>query len=256
MATPDPIRRSQVVAGPIRLVTGPADVAPAQRQLASFLRGLGPPDVLGAWGDQLSAAVARMVVASQLLVATYSEVLAERCTHPDVAAIREHFSGRKQALEAVQASMANLVDHEPVHDDKRVAWQQGEITTAIRRLERARHRGSLSAEQLLDLACASHEVTQVASECLRNELFRHSGNLRVRDHLGEIGHTRLPHGHPLDVALTDLRNMPPPSTPVTHYQVALHRAALRSTLEQTPTATQVPEPFTHPRAPQHGGPAW
>ena len=255
-ATAEPTGRTNVVAGPIRLVTRPTDVAAAQRQLAGYLRGLGPPDVLGAWGEQLSAAVARMVMASQLLIVTYGEILTDRCTHPDAPEIRENFRGRRQVLEAVQTAMANLVDHEPVHDDKRVVWQQGEITTAIRRLERSRHPGSLSAEQLLDLAGATHEVTRVAAECLRNELFRPSGNLRVRDPFGDIGHTRVPNGHPLDLALADLRHLPPPSTPITHYQVALHRAALRTTLDLTPTTTNIPEPFTHPRAPERGGPAW
>jgi len=55
--------------------------------------------------------------------------------------------------------MAPLIDHDPVADDKRVPWQQGEITAAIRRLERSRHPGHLSPEQLLDLANASAEVT-------------------------------------------------------------------------------------------------
>ena len=76
-------------------MTRPTEVAAAQRQLAGYLRGLGPPDVLGAWGEQLSAAVARMVMASQLLIVTYGEILADRCTHPDAPEIRENFRGRR-----------------------------------------------------------------------------------------------------------------------------------------------------------------
>ena len=257
LAVPERGARARVVVGPVRLVTRAADVAAAQRQLARLLRNLGEPGVMGPGRAPFSAAIARMVTASQLLVVTYAERLAERCPNADVSEIARNFTDRKEVLQTVQATMANLVDHECVEDDKRVPWQQGEITTAIRRLERDRLPASLSAEQLLDLAGATHDVTRIAARNLRRELLRDTGNLRTIDPFGQVGHTRVHKGHPLERALTDLYHLSPPTTPVTHYQHPLHRAALRVTLDLTPTTdAHPPAPFTHPRPAQRGGPSW
>ena len=74
---PNEERGNPKPSGRFGLVTRPAEVAPAQRQLAGFLRGLG--DFASAKGERapFSASTARMVIASQLLVVSYGELRAD-----------------------------------------------------------------------------------------------------------------------------------------------------------------------------------
>ena len=186
----------------------------------------------------------------------YTELMASRSTAVNVHEVGASFSQRKQVLQDVQARMAPLTDCEPVADDKRVPWQQGEITAAIRRLERSRHPGTLSPEQLLDLASASAEITRATARGLRRELTHHTGNLRLADPADQVGNTRIHRGHPLDIALKDLFHLPPPALPIRRREQPIHRTALRVTLDLTPTSSAIPVPFDLPVAPRRGGPSW
>lgn len=54
--------------------------------------------------------------------------------------------------------------------------------------------------------------------------------------------------HPLERTLTDMVNLPSPSTPVAKYSSPLQRAALRATLDVTPTSQRAPTPYPAARA--------
>lgn len=63
------------------------------------------------------------------------------------------------------------------------------------------------------------------------------------DPTNQVGRTRVHRYHPLERSLTDLLNMPGPSVPVAKYASPLQRAALRGTLDVTPTARRATIPY-------------
>lgn len=238
--------------GPVQLVTRNADIAAAQRQLAGFLRPLRANDAFYTGEPAIAAALARMVVASQLLVVTYGEQLG-RNQHRSQQPTAQPFTARREVLQELQGAMAYLTDVAPVPDNRRVIWQQSEITTAIRRLQRTPGTVPLKPHELLELAAATHETLHTAGIALRRELLRDSTNMRIADRTQRIGYTRIHRGHPLERCLTDLIALPAPSTPVARCHYPLHRAALRASLDLTPTAS-TPPPTPFPHAPSIPGP--
>ena len=159
---------------------------------------------------------------------------------------RDEFATRREILQDVAAFMPRLSDAEDRGRNLRAAWQQGELTTAFSRMRRAGEL-SLNPAQLLDLANATHEATHTVGKALRRELLRDTTNLRMDDPTEQVGRTRVYRRHPLERSLTDLVNVPAPSAPVARYSSPLQRAALRATLDVTPTSRRAPSPYPQAR---------
>jgi len=110
-------------------------------------------------------------------------------------------------------------------------------------MQRDRTDFSLPPAHLLELANATHELTHNLARSLRRELLRANSNLRIADPTNQIGATRIVRDSPLEASLTDLVNQPAPTAPVTPFNSALQRAALRQTLDLTPNEDLVPSPY-------------
>jgi hypothetical protein len=234
----------QVVLGPVQTITKPTELAMAQRRLATFLKPMHRNDSFYDGRPEIDANTARMVIASQAFLTRLFERLTAQA--PGADSIRAEFASRREILEHIQASMAYLIDAERRGRSHRAAWQQGELTTAVRRMLRDRTDMRMSPTQLLDLASATHAATHNAGKALRRELLRDTSNLRLADPTKAIGPTRVYRKHPLERCLSDLVNVQAPSESVARYVSPLQRAALRATLEMTPTSRRPPSPY--PRA--------
>ncbi len=101
---------------------------------------------------------------------------------------------------------------------------------------------------MLALANATHEVTHNLGRSLRRELLRTHSNLRDGSPRHAGGPVRVGRGSRLEATLTDLVNMPAPKSPVAQFSNPLQRAALRQTLDMTPTAPRPPSPFPAARS--------
>jgi hypothetical protein len=213
-ATPD-VPGPREVAGPVLTVSGPAELADAQRRLARYLRPTHGNDAHFSGAPEIDTSTARMVVASQVFLTKQFELMALRT--PGGEGLGAEFASRREILEDIQTGMARLVDLDDRGRNMRASWQQGELTTSLRRSQRRGDDLRLTPTQLLDLANATHEVTHNAAKALRRELLRETSSLRIADPTGQVGHTRVYRKHPLERALTDLINLPAPqsrSTPV------------------------------------------
>lgn len=237
--TPQP----RAVVGPVVTVTAPAHLADAQRRLANYLRPSHGNEVFFTGEPETDASTARMVVSSQLFLLEEFEQLAIKV--PGSGSIRADFANRREVLAELQPNMKRLVDAEDRGRNLRASWQQGELTTALHRLQRS-GRLQLTTSQLHELANASHEVTNNLGKALRRELLRDHSNLRLADPTGQVGPTRVYRKHPFERTLTDLVNIPAPTAPVARYSSPLQRAALQRTLDLTPTGRRPPSPY--PRA--------
>ena len=240
-ATPSIINKDRVVGMPVYLVSTPSDVIVAQRRLASYLRPL-INDGSGYNSEpQIAAATARQLITSQLFLTGYFAEVAG--AHPRARALAPEFSTREEVLSAIQPQLRYLEDVKKYEADWHRRHQQAEITVAIRTWIRNAKPFTLTSAQMLDLANATHDVTRNLAASLRRELLRKDSNLGKAHpiHRNRI----LPVGRrtPLDVALADLVNVQPPSTPVAEYTVPLQRAALRGTLDLTPSESGTPCPY-------------
>lgn len=226
---------------PVYLVTTPTDLVTAQRRLASFLRPRHAVETTYLGEPEISAAAARQLVASQLfLTGVFAHMTGQA---PKGTGCKAEFTSRREILEEIQPQLRYLVDVESHDPYKRRMWQQGEITSAVRRMQRDQTDLSLPPGQLLELTNATHEVTHNLARSLRRELLRDNSNLRIADPTDQVGATRVARRSPLEASLTDLINQPAPTAPVTRFSTALHRAALRQALDATPSQQQVPSPY-------------
>jgi len=241
MATPRTPGRVSNVMHPVALVSVPEDLAAAQQRLAAFLRPLTATNAFYIGEPEISADSARQVIASQL---HQCRVFADMATRsPKTVVFAPFFNERAEVLEALQPQVTHLIDvtaHEP---DMRRFWQQGELTAAISRMQERGLELTLQPHQMLALANATHEVTHNLGRSLRRELLRTSGSLRDGHPRHAGGRVRVGRGSRLEATLTDLVNMPAPRSPVTQFSNPLQRAALRQTLDMTPTAPRPPSPF-------------
>lgn len=244
LATPD-VPGRPAPAGPVQTIMQASDLASAQRRLATFLKPMHAGDAQYTGEPDCDATTARTVVASQLFLCKHFEDLTRGV--PGTQAIRDEFATRREILQDVAAFMPRLSDAEDRGRNLRAAWQQGELTTAFSRMRRAGE-VSLNPAQLLDLANATHDATHTVGKALRRELLRDTTTLRMDDPTKQVGRTRVYRRHPLERALTDLVNVPAPSAPVARYSSPLQRAALRATLDVTPTSRRAPSPYPKARA--------
>ncbi|WP_447645180.1 hypothetical protein [Nocardioides zeae] len=232
------------LAAPVHLVTTVHDLAPAQRNLSRFLRPLRLKVAHSDIADALDAPTIQRVVASQtMLHRAFGDLVAADYT-PEVrrTGILEHLASQHEILAEVHAQLPHLIDLGMARTDPRVAWQQSEITTSLRRLQRNGRLladGPLDATQLTDLARASHDVTTNLAVSVRRELRRANSNLRLYAPYDEEPR-RVWGGHPLHVSLTDLANAPKPCEEPRAPSVETQRALLRAALDATPTAAVKP----------------
>lgn len=248
------VARSTVVV-PVSLVSTPADLASAQQRLARFLRPMHASDAFYADEPEITADSARQVTASQLyLCRAFAKAASQSATTSTFAAF---FNERAEVLESLQPQISHLADvragQEP---NMRRFWQQGELTTAVARME---DHGMIRLQptQMVELAKATHEVTHSLGKALRRELLRGNSNLVDAHPRHREGPVRVGRRSRLEATLTDLVNMPAPSEPVTQFSNPLQRAALQQTLNQTPTASpRAPTPFPAARTATYGAPAF
>ncbi|RHW29016.1 hypothetical protein D0Z08_00890 [Nocardioides immobilis] len=195
---------------------------------------------------EVSADSARQLTASQLHLCRVFSKMAARA--PKTATFVSFFDARGEVLESLQPQLRHLVDVSPQEPNMRRFWQQGEITAAITRMEDQGLVVTLQPHQMLALANATHEVTHNLGRSLRRELLRSSSNLRDGSprHVG--GPVRVRRGSRLEATLADLVNLPAPRSPVAQFSNPLQRAALRQTLDMTPTAPRPPSPFPAARS--------
>lgn len=81
------------------------------------------------------------------------------------------------------------------------------------------------------------------AESTRHVELGESSNLRLADPTRQVGPARVHRKHPLERHLTDLVNVPAPSTPMARYSAPLQRPALQQTLTHTPTTPTPPSPY-------------
>lgn len=240
-AVPRPSTQHPTLYGPVFLVADPTDLAPAQRRLARFLRPLHAADSTFTGEPEISAEAARHIVASQLFLCACFADIADKS--PGGRTIKPTFLTRIDLLKDIQPRLRYLVDVEPHTSSKPRMWQQGELTSAMTRMQRDGRDLTLSRPELHELASATHEVTQNLGRVLRREFLRDTSNLRIADPTHQVGDTRVHRGTGLEARLTDLINQPAPSSPVSRYVKPGQRTALRTTLDHTPTSSAVPSPF-------------
>lgn len=230
------------VVEPVSLVSTSDDLAAAQQRLARFLRPLHASDAFYADQPEITADSARQVAASQLyLCRAFAKAAGQSAKTTMFAAL---FEERAELLESLQPQISYLTNVSKERDpNMRRFWQQSELTTAVARMEDQGVPIWLQPTQMVELAKATHEVTHALGKALRRELLRTNSNLRDGNPRHEEGPVRVGRRSRLVATLTDLINMPAPKSPVAQFNNPLQRAALRQTLDMTPTASQPPSPF-------------
>lgn len=240
-ASPSITNKGRHIGGPVYLVTTPSDVIVAQRRLGSYLRPLANSGSAYNANPQIAAATARQIVTSQLFVTgLFAEVAAK---HPRASALSTEFSAREELLESIQPRLRYLADVKKFEVDWHRRYQQLEITQALHAWLRNAKPLTFTSAQLLDLANATHEVTHNLATSLRRELLRDDSNLGMAHPIHQSRIVRVGRRSALDAALTDLVNVPAPTTPISEYTAPLQRAALRGTLDLTPTESRPPAPY-------------
>jgi len=239
---------------PVALVGGPEDLAPAQRRLARFLKPTMAGDAFFDDEPEITADAARQVTASQLYLCRTFAQAAE--ASPKTRGLAAFFIERAEVLEELQPRIAHLVDVADGRDpNKRSSWQQGELTSAVVRMEDQGVAIRLQPTQMVELAKATHEVTRNLGKALRRELLQ--SDTHLIDAKPDRGHgpSRVTRHSPIETTLTDLVNLHAPSELVTRFSNPLQRAALQQTLHITPTtSTHPPMPFPAARSATYAAP--
>lgn len=232
--------------GPVRLVKQPADLIPAQRRLAGYLR----PMHANAFSDPnpaMDAATARRFVTNQISLC--DQLAREYSGRHSIAELRTEFLTRRDYLADVNEHMRHLIDVRQVRANGAAMWQQTEISAAMRRF--AAKGTQLNPNQLLELVTATHEAHQGFAAAFRRETRRDDSNIRRDDPTGEVGPTRVLRRGPLDKRVNALINLPPPETPAARWVTPHQRLALRATIDDTPTLprahAQRPSPYPRGR---------
>jgi hypothetical protein len=245
-ATPRPPGPPSNILHPVTLVSAPEDIAAAQQRLARFLRPITTRNSMYLGEPEISADSARQITASQLHLCRVFAQMAARS--PKTTGFEGFFLERAEVLAALQPQISHLVDLIAQEPERRRFWQQGEVTVAITRMREQRIELRLQPHQLLTLANATHDVTRNLGRSLRRELLRSTSNLRDGHPRHADGPLRVGRGSRLEATLTDLVNMPAPTSPVARFSTPLQRAALRHTLDMTPTAPRPPSPYPAARS--------
>jgi len=241
LATPRPLGVASTVLHPVALVSAAEDLAAAQGRLATWLRPITTRNSVYAGSPEISADSARQLTASQLhLCRVFATMAADS---PKTAAFEAFFDERGEVLESLQPQIRHLVDLSPHEPDKRRFWQQSELTTAITRLQDQPDGLALQPHQMLALANATHDATRNLGRSLRRELLRANSSLRDGHPRHGDSPVRIGRRSRMEATLTDLVNMPAPTSPVAQFSSPLQRAALRETLDLTPTARRPPSPY-------------
>ena len=238
------LRHAQPAGSVVHLVSTPTDVVTAQQQLARYLNPLDSHSVHFRHDPHLSAGTARQVVTSQLFVCDFLQQACE--SQPKATPLADHFSTQRELLGAVLPRMAYLTDRRPYEGDRHTRHQQVEITYAISGWARDSKAVSFTSAQLSSLANSTRDVTQTLAVSLRRELGRPDSNLGRAHPIHKTRITQYSKHHGLYVALTDLANAPAPTTPISEHYAPMQRAALRLTLDLTPTDDATPMPYLAP----------
>jgi len=241
---------------PVALVGGPEDLAGAQRRLARFLKPMMANDVFFDDEPEITADAARQVTASQLYLCRVFAKAAEQS--PKTSGLAAFFAERAEVLEELQPRIKHLADIADGRDpNKRSSWQQSELTTTVVRMEDHGVAIRLQPAQMVELAKATHEVTNNLGKALRRELLRSNSHLVDAAPHRRNGPARVNRRSPIETTLTDLVNMPAPNEPVARFSNPLQRAALQQSLNLTPTtSSRPPTPFPAARSATYSAPAF
>jgi hypothetical protein len=246
LATPRTPGAVSNVLHPVSLVSVPEDLAAAQERLATFLRPMHALSSAYIGEPEITADSARQLTASQFYLCRVFAKMA--AGSPKTAVFVSFLNERAEVLEALQPQLRHLVDLTAQEPNMRQFWQQGEITAAITRMEDRGLELTLQPHQMLALANATHHVTHNLGRSLRRELLRGNSNLRDSNPRHEDGPVRVGRRSRLEATASDLVNMPAPTAPVAQFSTPLQRAALRQTLEVTPTHRRPPSPYPAARS--------
>lgn len=253
-AAPPGPRPVTTVVQPVALVSAPDDLAAAQQRLVQLLRTQMSADATSADPPEISADSARQITAGQLHLCRSFAKAAGRS--PKTVMLVPFFEERAQVLEALQPQISHLVDVTAREPNPRRFWQQSELTSAVTRMDDQGVRIRLQPTQMVELAKATHEVTHQLGAALRRELLRGGSNLRDANPTHQAGPLRVGRWSPLDTTLTDLVDLPAPSEPAARYSNPLQRAALKQTLDITPTSPRPPTPFPAARTTTNQAPVF
>ena len=251
-ATPRLHSRAQsTVVQPVSMVSTPADLAAAQQRLSRLLRPLSANDAFYTEEPEITADSARQIVASQLFLCRAFAKAADQS--PKTSMFAPFFIELAEVLESLQPQLSHLADVKADKEPNRLRyWQQGELTTAVARMEDRGVPIRLQPTQIAELAKATHDVTHNLGKGLRRELLRSNSNLidaHPRHHDGPV---RVARRSRLETTLADLVNMPAPHEPAARLSNPLQRAALQQSLNLTPSmSARPPTPFPAVRATSH-----
>ncbi|MCX6398400.1 MAG: hypothetical protein NTX33_00520 [Propionibacteriales bacterium] len=240
---------------PVSMVSAPTDLAVAQQRLAGFLRPLSANDVFYFEKPEITADCARQIVASQLyLCRTFAKAAGESSK---TTVFVSFFDERAEILESLQPQISHLADIKNLQEPNTLRfWQQSELTTAVGRMERQRVPMTLQPTNMIELAKATHGVTRNLGRALRRELLRTNSNLVDAHPRHREGPVRVGRRSRLEATLGDLVNMSAPTEPATRFSNPMQRAALRQSLELTPSSTsRTPTPFPAARSATYDAPA-
>lgn len=239
-------------AGPVHIIKDAADLAPAQRRLASYLRPLVARDTFHGQDVAIDSSTLGLIVTNQKFLC---DRLATRARASLSTSTTAHaFADRADLLDDVltQLRAYPLVDVGNQGRNQRALWQQTEITRWLRRNPMP----DLEDRQLIGLAEATDQALTMLGKATHLELTRPSGTLRSAREDGPSKTRPFERKNPLVRSLRALTDCPPPlRSPGAAWAAPRHSEALRRTLDATPPETgRRPTPYPRP-APTRTRPA-
>lgn len=238
-----------VPSGPVRIISRPADLAPAQRRLASYLRPLNGHNVFHGQDVAIDSATLGLIVTNQKFLC---DRLAATARNSLSSATTAHaFADRSELLSDVLVQLRNypLVDLGDKGRNQRALWQQTEITRWLRKHPTP----ALEDRELLGLAEATDQALTMLGTAAYRELTRPTGTLRSSREDDPSMMLPISHKNPLVRSLRALTDAPPPfRAPGAAWAGPRHSESLRRTLDATPPETRRrPSPYARPtrRAP-------
>ena len=213
---------------PVHLVQVPADLAAAQRVLASFLRPMADRNL--PLPDRLSAATALIVAHNQvnLIASLHQRITASPGLDGEVfrtERLQDMFDDTLYATRGLHDALGPRV-----HTFAR--GQQQEISIGVRKGQI----GELSDDQTRDLLVATEAALGTWATALRREIGRPTTELRIarRGYIEEPIYGRIAHNGPAVRALTALAKYKPANFADSPTPSTGARTQLRDTLTQTP----------------------
>lgn len=212
-------------AGPVLMVQVPADIAPGQRQLQSFLHPMATQNLYGR--ARLSADTANVIARNQavLLEALEQRINASGAT---LAPDRQRMLVLRALFDQAVYTTRGLHDATGPREQGLLRDQQREISGAVRR----GHVRSLTDRHVTDLVSATESTLSTWAAAVKREAGRKTTQFRVgrRGTIDNPIYGRIRKEGPAARALGDLASLAPPVPRPAHDISIQARIALRSSL--------------------------